>query len=462
MTQELVVVGREDRLVRAGVQAPWASRAGPEGLPLGVIERIVERASASPIGPAEPGVVRMRTKRFSRKRRGSRMTMTRTTPASRRTYVVGLGVFVVASLACGLAPSAGVLAAARAIQGTGAAAMFATTIALISTSYAGRARGVAFGIWGATNGAAAAAGPIVGGLLTQSLSWRWVFFVNVPIGLVTIVVARRALSETRPADRPRIDWAGGGAFTLASAAATFALVRAHEQGWTSASTLGVLALAAAALAAFAAIELRSPAPMLDHTLLRRGPLAGILVAAVLYSAAAFSALVYASIWLQTVLGLGPISAGLVTLPLSALAFARRRGRRPAASGGAQGVSPTLRPRPAATSTPRSTTPSAPRSGPRSSSPASPGSSAPPSCSCSCAHAAAPRLRQTRRPARRSPRAVPRRSQCARARSIEDQPRERACVSWRGTGCPSRLLRAAAPGGRRRLRGGAAREAGRRA
>jgi predicted MFS family arabinose efflux permease len=199
--------------------------------------------------------------------------------------------------------------------------MFATTIALISTSYAGRARGVAFGIWGATNGAAAAAGPIVGGLLTQSLSWRWVFFVNVPIGLVTIVVARRALSETRPADRPRVDWAGGAAFTLASAAATFALVRAHEQGWTSAPTLGVLALAAAALAAFVAIELRSRAPMLDLTLLRRGPLAGILVAAVLYSAAAFSALVYASIWLQTVLGLGPISAGLVTLPLSALAFA---------------------------------------------------------------------------------------------------------------------------------------------
>jgi EmrB/QacA subfamily drug resistance transporter len=238
----------------------------------------------------------------------------------RRTYVAGLGVFVLASLACGLAPSEGVLVTARALQGIGGAAMFATTIALISSAYTGRARGVAFGIWGATNGAAAAAGPIAGGLLTQTLSWRWVFFVNIPIGLVTMILARRALAETRPADRPTVDWAGGAAFTVASAAATFALIRANEQGWTSAATLGLLAVAAAALAVFVAIERHARAPMFDLALLREGPLAGILVAGVVLSAAAFSALVYASIWLQTVLGLGPISAGLVTLPLSALAF----------------------------------------------------------------------------------------------------------------------------------------------
>lgn len=148
----------------------------------------------------------------------------------RRTYVVGLGVFVVASLACGLAPSEGALVASRAMQGIGAAAMFATTIALINSSYSGRARGVAFGIWGATNGAAAAAGPIVGGLLTQRLSWRWVFIVNVPIGVVTIFVARRVLIETRPADRPRIDWAGGAAFTVAAAAATFSYARTRRAG----------------------------------------------------------------------------------------------------------------------------------------------------------------------------------------------------------------------------------------
>jgi EmrB/QacA subfamily drug resistance transporter len=240
----------------------------------------------------------------------------------RRTYLVGLAIFIATSLACGLAPSQGVLVAARTLQGVGAAAMFATTIALINASYTGRLRGVAFGIWGATNGAAAAAGPIVGGLLTQALSWRWVFFVNVPIGLIAIAVARRALTEPqRSGNGRRIDWAGGAAFTIAAATATTALVRANEDGWTSATTLGLLAVGALALASFVAIEVRSPAPLIELSLLRRGPLAGILVGAVLYSAAAFAALVYASIWLQTVLGLEAIAAGLVTLPLTALAFA---------------------------------------------------------------------------------------------------------------------------------------------
>jgi EmrB/QacA subfamily drug resistance transporter len=238
----------------------------------------------------------------------------------RRTYLVGLAIFTVTSLACGLAPSQGVLVAARALQGVGAAAMFATTIALINAAYTGPLRGVAFGIWGATNGAAAAAGPIVGGLLTQALSWRWVFFVNVPIGLVAILVARRALTEPQNSSaRRRIDWAGGAAFTVAAATATTALVRS-EDGWTSATTLGLLAVGALALASFVAIEVRSPAPLIELSLLRHGPLAGILVAAVLYSAAAFATLVYASIWLQTVLGLEAIAAGLVTLPLTTLAF----------------------------------------------------------------------------------------------------------------------------------------------
>jgi EmrB/QacA subfamily drug resistance transporter len=239
----------------------------------------------------------------------------------RRTYLAGLIVFVAASLACGLAPSEGALVTARAVQGLGAAGMFATTIALINAAYEGRARGVAFGIWGATNGAAAAAGPIVGGLLTQGLSWRWVFFVNVPIGLAAIAVARRALAEPqRTGPRAPIDWAGGIAFTLAAATITAALVRANDEGWTSATTLGLVAVGVGALAGFVAIEARSSAPLLDLALLRNGPLAGILIAAVLYSAAAFASLVYASIWLQTVVGLGAIAAGLVTLPLSALAF----------------------------------------------------------------------------------------------------------------------------------------------
>jgi EmrB/QacA subfamily drug resistance transporter len=238
----------------------------------------------------------------------------------RRTYLAGLGVFVVASLACGLAPSEGALIAARAVQGVGAAAMFATTLVLLNTTYSGRDRGVAFGVWGATSGAAAAAGPIAGGLLTQGLSWRWVFFVNLPIGIVTVVLARRALTESRLEHRPRIDWAGGGAFTVAAAALTFALVRVTDEGWTSAITLGTVALAAVALAIFVAVELRVAEPLFDLRLLRRPSFLGILLAAAALSLAAFGSLVCVSIWLQTVLGLGPISAGLVTLPLSGLAF----------------------------------------------------------------------------------------------------------------------------------------------
>jgi EmrB/QacA subfamily drug resistance transporter len=238
----------------------------------------------------------------------------------RRTYLAGLGLFVLASLACGLAPGETTLIAARAVQGVGAAAMFATTLVLLNTAYAGRDRGVAFGVWGATSGAAAAAGPIVGGLLTQGLSWRWVFFVNLPIGIVTIVLARRALQESRLEHRPRIDWAGGGAFTVAAAAATFALVRVTDEGWTSLTTLGTLAVAAVALAAFVAVERRVAQPLFDLSLLRRPSFLGILLAAVVLSVSAFGSLVCLSIWLQTVLGLGAIAAGLVTLPLSGLSF----------------------------------------------------------------------------------------------------------------------------------------------
>ncbi len=200
----------------------------------------------------------------------------------KRTYIAGLVLFTLASLACGLAPSEGALIAARTIQGAGAAAMFATTIALLHGAYAGPARGTAFGIWGATNGAAAAAGPIVGGLLTEALSWRWVFFVNVPVAVVAVVIARRTLRESEAAPGRRIDWAGGAAFTVAAAVATFALVRADAVGWGSAQTLGCLALALAALALFVAIERRTAQPLFDLALLRRGPLGGVLLAGALY------------------------------------------------------------------------------------------------------------------------------------------------------------------------------------
>lgn len=238
----------------------------------------------------------------------------------RRTYLVGLVVFVLASFACGVAPSEAALIVARGVQGIGAAAMFATTIALLNSTYHGRDRGTAFGVWGATAGAAAAAGPIVGGLLTDGLSWRWIFFVNVPVGILTIALAATVLAESRRDPRPRLDVAGAVAFTLAAGAATYALVRVSDVGWTSTATIATLVGAVVALAAFVAIERRTAEPLFDLQLLRRPSFVGILIGALLLSVSAFGSLVYVSLWLQSVLGMSAIGAGFVTLPLSGGAF----------------------------------------------------------------------------------------------------------------------------------------------
>ena len=234
----------------------------------------------------------------------------------RRVYLVGLVVFALASLACGLAGSPGVLIAFRGVQGLGGAAMLATTIALLSRLYSGRDRGLAFGVWGAVNGAASAAGPIIGGLLTQHLDWRWIFFVNLPICLIAVAMTARCITESRnPAGR-RVDVAGMAFFTVASAAVTYALIKGNDYGWGSAATLGMFALAAVTLIAFVVTELRVAEPMLDLALFRRGSFTGIMVAALLLSGAAFSYLAYTSLWLQSVRGMGPITAGLSLLPMS--------------------------------------------------------------------------------------------------------------------------------------------------
>jgi EmrB/QacA subfamily drug resistance transporter len=234
----------------------------------------------------------------------------------RPVYVAGLVVFALSSLSCGLAPDTTVLIVSRGIQGIGAAAMFATTIALLSTSYEGRDRGLAFGVWGAINGAAAAAGPILGGLLTEGLSWRWIFFVNLPISVVAIALAVYALSHDEPRRAGRIDLPGMLSFTVSAAAVTYALTRASDAGWGSAQTIGLLALSAVALLAFGVIETRSQRPLLDLALLRRPRFSAVLIAAFILSLAAFSYLTYISLWLQSVRGMSPIGAGAAFLPLS--------------------------------------------------------------------------------------------------------------------------------------------------
>jgi EmrB/QacA subfamily drug resistance transporter len=240
----------------------------------------------------------------------------------RRLYLAGLAVFAVASLGSGLAPDTAVLIAARGLQGIGGAAMYATTIALLSSSYRGRDRGVAFGVWGAVSGAAAAAGPILGGLLTESLSWRWIFFVNLPISLVAIAASRRALAADRPGSGPALDVPGLALFTLGAGAVTYGMIRASASGWTDGWTIGLLALGLIAFAGFTLIERRTPAPLLDLRLFRRPAFCGVMIAALLLNAAAFAYLPYTSLWLQTVIGLSPVQAGLLgSAPLSLAAFA---------------------------------------------------------------------------------------------------------------------------------------------
>jgi len=236
----------------------------------------------------------------------------------RRVYVIGLVVFAASSLTCGLAPNVGVLIAARGVQGVGAAAMFATTIALISSSYAGRERGVAFGVWGAVNGAAAAAGPIVGGLLTAHFGWRWIFLVNLPVSVVAVALTLLLVQESRNPHPARVDLPGMVSFTVAAASLTYALIRG---AWASGTTVALLVVATCSLVAFVFVERRRRDPMLDLTLLRNRSFTALLVGGALLSAAAWASLTYESLWLQSVLGLSPIKAGLVLLPASLAAFA---------------------------------------------------------------------------------------------------------------------------------------------
>lgn len=253
----------------------------------------------------------------------------------RRLYAIGLVVFALASLACGLATGGGTLIAARVVQGVGAAAMFTTTFALLNGAYQGRERGVAYGVWGGVSGAAAAIGPVLGGLLTDGLNWRWIFFVNLPISVAAVVLTFAVLHADKGNRRGSFDYAGTITFTVAATALTLAVIRANTEGWSAFATWGLLLLSAVGLLAFVLVERRVAHPMLDLALLRNRSFGGILVGALLVNMAAFAAFTYTSIWLQTIVGLSPLRAGLVGLPMSivsvivsGIAGARLHGRSP--------------------------------------------------------------------------------------------------------------------------------------
>jgi EmrB/QacA subfamily drug resistance transporter len=238
----------------------------------------------------------------------------------RLVFAVGLAVFTAASAACGAAPSAAFLIGARAVQGLGGAVMFATTLALIAGAFHGRDRGFALGIWGATIGASAAIGPLVGGLLTEGLGWRWIFLVNIPIGVAGVAATMLRLDESRDPGRGGVDVPGTTALTGALFLLVYGLLQGNAKGWSSATIVGCLAGAAVLAVAFVVIELSRSDPMLDVRLFGRAGFVGAQVGAFAVSSAVFSIFLYLTLYLQNVLGYGPLGAGVRFLPLSLTSF----------------------------------------------------------------------------------------------------------------------------------------------
>jgi EmrB/QacA subfamily drug resistance transporter len=238
----------------------------------------------------------------------------------RRVFAVGLVLFSAASLACGLAAGPLSLIIARGAQGLGGAAMFACSLALLTDSFEGRERGTAFGIWGATTGAATAVGPMVGGVLVSGIGWRWIFFVNIPIGAVALALTFWRVRESRDPGARSFDVCGLATLSATLFLLVFGLLEANRRGWTDAVVLGCLAGSAAMLAVFVAIERAQERPMLDLSLFRRPAFAGAQIVAFALSAAAFSLFLYLTLYLQNVLGYSALEAGLRLLPVSGLAF----------------------------------------------------------------------------------------------------------------------------------------------
>jgi EmrB/QacA subfamily drug resistance transporter len=239
----------------------------------------------------------------------------------RRVFLVGLAVFTVSSLACALSGSIVALDAARAVQGLGAAAMFAVSLALLAHAYPGmRERAGALAVYGATIGASFAVGPLVGGLITSGLSWRWIFLVNIPIGIVAIAATLARVEESRDPLARKIDWLGqlvlgGGLFLL-----VLALLRGNDQGWGSTAIVAQLSGAAVLLALFALVEQRVKEPMLPLHFFRNRGFAATQAGTVAISASFFAVFLYTTLYLQNVLGLSAIQTGLVYMPGTVLMF----------------------------------------------------------------------------------------------------------------------------------------------
>jgi EmrB/QacA subfamily drug resistance transporter len=231
-------------------------------------------------------------------------------------YVIGLAGFTIASLLCGVAGSTLMLQLSRGLQGVGGAIMFSVSLALLADAFRGKDRGVAFGVWGAITGLAVAIGPLLGGILTSGLSWRWIFFVNLPVGIVAVILTFSKVAESRAPQAKRPDWAGFVLWTLALASLIYGLIESNQRSFTDARVLGCLIGAGVLLIAFLVVERTGRQPMFELALFRLPTFSGGLVAAFALSSAVFAMLLYLVLYIQDILGFDALGTGLRLLVLS--------------------------------------------------------------------------------------------------------------------------------------------------
>ena len=237
----------------------------------------------------------------------------------RRIFIAGLVIFTAASLGCGLATSAGFLIGARVVQGAGSALMNPATLSIITATFPPRQRGMAIGIWAGVSAMALAIGPLVGGLITENWSWNWIFFINVPIGILAIVVARLVIDESRDMSaEQRLDLPGLISSAIALFALTYGLIEANTYGWTSTRILALFAVAVLAFAVFIVLELRQRVPMLDLKLFKNGTFAGANTVMLLVGLAMFGVFFYNSLFIQNIIGWSPVQTGASFLPMTVL------------------------------------------------------------------------------------------------------------------------------------------------
>jgi EmrB/QacA subfamily drug resistance transporter len=238
----------------------------------------------------------------------------------RRVFVVGLVVFTASSAVCGLSTTPLMLNLARAVQGTGGAMMFATALALLAQAFHGKERGTAFGVFGAVTGGAVAIGPVLGGVITSGIGWEWIFFVNVPIGVIAVFIALTRVEDSRDPNATGVDWSGLVTFSGSLFLLVYALVQGNEKGWGSTEIVSFLIGAAVLMTLFIVVELRQSQPMLDLSLFRRPAFSGASIVAFCLSGSFFAMFLYLTLYLQDVLGYSPLQAGLRFLPSTLLSF----------------------------------------------------------------------------------------------------------------------------------------------